>query len=210
MRLNITIETKPESLAALKSAADSAKKYFSQRESRETAESIGASGTMFRVFRNVEKPSLHYKNWAFDQTSSPEFERNVLALKSQEDFELFHSTLANSLSDYWTAKTRTELILPHKFKLLDVFIKRACELELPNPNMNDILLSFGHVPLDKWVFIALDEMFSGIFLLHGRAMGNIKTEEAYRFYQKLIRDLMAELGSPSLYFEHFAYNQRDA
>ncbi len=112
--------------------------------------------------------------------------------------------------NYWLGKTGTELILPYKFKLLDVFMKRACELQLPNAKMNGILLSFGHVPLDKLVFNALDEMFSGVFLLHGRAMGNVKTDEAYRFYQNLIRDLMAELGSPALYFEHFAWNQRDA
>ena len=210
MRLNITLETKPELMVALKSAAASAEEYFSQREVCETAESIGASGSMFRVFRNVDKPSLHYKNWAFDQISSSEFEHDVLMLKSQDDFERFHLTLGGSLSDYWQAKTKQELILPYKFKLLDVFIKRACELQLRNAQMNDILLSFGHVPLDKLVFDALDEMFSGVLLLQGHAMGKIKTDEAYHFYQKLIRDLMAELGLPALYFEYFAWNQRDA
>src|SRR5205807_5583991 len=93
MRLNITLETKPELMVALKSAAASAEEYFSQREACETAESIGASGSMFRVFRNVDKPSLHYKNWAFDQISSSEFEHDVLMLKSQDDFERFHLTL---------------------------------------------------------------------------------------------------------------------
>ncbi len=210
MRLNITLQTDPQHLDALKTARPKAAEYFRRRERALTADDIRASGSMFRVFRGIDKPSLHYKNWAFDLTRSPDFEREVLSLTSQDEFEAFHLSLGDSLINYWRDKTENELILPHKFKLLDVFIKRACELELPNPKMNQILLSFGHVPLDKWVFIALDEMFSGIFLLHGRAMGDIKTDEAYRFYQKLIRDLMAELGSPSLYFEHFAYNQRDA
>jgi len=210
MRLNITLQTDPQHLDALKTARPKAAEYFRRRERALTADDIRASGSMFRVFRGIDKPSLHYKTWAFNLTRSPDFEREVLSLTSQDEFEAFHLSLGDSLMNYWRDKTENELILPHKFKLLDVFIKRACELELPNPKMNHILLSFGHVPLDKWVFIALDEMFSGIFLLDGRAMGAIKTQEAYRFYQKLIRDLMAELGSPSLYFEHFAYNQRDA
>ena len=39
-------------------------------------------------------------------------------------------------------------------------------------------------------------------------MNQLKTESAYRFYQKLIRELMAELGSPALYFEYYAWNLR--
>jgi hypothetical protein len=210
MRLNITLEANPKRLDALKASLPKAAKYFNKRETVPTADSIGASGSMFRVFRGIDKPSLHYKQWAFDLIRSLDFERDVMSLKSQQDFERCHSALGDSLSKYWRAKTGTKLILPYKFKLLDVFIKRACELQLPNAKMNSILLSFGHVPLDKLVFNALDEIFSGVFLLHGRAMGNVKTDEAYRFYQNLIRDLMAELGSPALYFEHFAWNQRDA
>lgn len=210
MRLNITLHTNPHRLDALKAAVSEATEYFSRRESAPTAESIGASGSMFRVFRGIDKPSLHYKNWAFDQTRRQEFERKVLSLKSQEEFEGLHLALGESLSNYWRDKTGNELILPYKFKLLDVFIKRACELELPNAKMNDILLSFGHVPLDKLVFDALDDIFSGVLLLQGRSMGNVKTDEAYRFYQTLIRDLMAELGSPALFFEYFAWNLRDA
>jgi hypothetical protein len=52
--------------------------------------------------------------------------------------------------------------------------------------------------------------FLGVLLLQGRSMGNVKTDEAYRFYQTLIRDLMAELGSPALFFGYFAWNLRDA
>ena len=37
-------------------------------------------------------------------------------------------------------------------------------------------------------------------------MGHLKTEQAYRFYQELIRKLMAELASPPLHFEYYAWN----
>jgi len=71
--------------------------------------------------------------------------------------------------------------------------------------MNDNLLLYGHVPMDSLVFNALDDLFSGIFPLRGLTMGHLKTESGYRFYQNLIRELMAELGSPSL-FEHYAWD----
>jgi hypothetical protein len=210
MRLNLTLEANPQRLDALKASLPEAKEYFNKRDPVPTADSIGASGSMFRVFRGIDKPSLHYKSWAFDLTRSPDFEREVLSLKSQDEFEAFHLSLGDSLVNYWRDKTGNELILPYKFKLLDLFVKRACELQLPNAKMNDTLLSFGHVPLDKLVFDALDDIFSGVLLLQGRSMGNVKTDEAYRFHQRLIRNLMAELGSPALFFEYFAWNLRDA
>jgi hypothetical protein len=210
MRLTISLQPNAQHVDALNGTLPEAQEYFRKREPISTAESIGASGSMFRVFRGIDKPSAHYKTWAFDQVRSPQFERDVLSLTSQENFERFHSSLGDSLSNYWRDKTGNELIRPYKFKLLDVFIKRACELQLPNPKMNEILLSFGHVPLDKLVFDSLDKLFSGSLLLSGRTMGDVETDDAYRFYQTLIRDIMAQLGSPALYFEYFAWNRRDA
>jgi len=175
---------------------------------------------MFRVFRGIDKASLIYKNWAFAQTQSEEFERKILALQTQEQFEELHSALGVSLSSYWKDNAtgdglEKELSPSHKLKLLDVFIKRACELELPNalrpnPIMNDKLLAFGHVPLDSLVFNALDNIFSGVLLLTGRSMGDVKDESTYQFYQGLIRQLMSDLPSstqhPALYFEFYAWN----
>jgi len=163
----------------------------------------------------IEKPSHIYKNWAFDQTQSKEFESKVLSLNTQDEFEKLHSALGDSLSDYWkdTAKGdgKEKILTPsHKLKLLDVFIKRACELKLSNAGMNDKLLAFGHVPLDSLVFNALDNIFSDVLLLAGRSMGDVKEYPAYQFYQNLIRQLMSELPSstqhPALYFEFYAWN----
>jgi hypothetical protein len=208
MRFNFTLSTNPQHLQDLMAALPGAREYFSSRERDETATSIGVSGSMFRVFGGIEKPSLAYQSWAFAQIRSKKFECEVLSLKTQGQFDNLHSALADSLSNHWKDKTEQALILTYKLKLLDLFIKRACQLELPSPGMNDILLLFGHVPLDKLVFNALDEIFSSVLLLAGRAMGHIKTEQAYSFYQVLIRELMAELDSPALYFDYYAWNLR--
>jgi hypothetical protein len=166
---------------------------------------------MFRVFRKIEKPSVIYQEWAFDTVQSERFERDVLPLQTQEQFENLHSELGRSLAKYWKNEAKQELSPPRLHKLLDVFVKRACELKLADSKMNDNLLAYGHVPMDSLVFNALDDIFSGILLLRGRTMGHVKTEQAYRFYQELIRELMAELGSPPLHFEYYAWNVgRDA
>jgi hypothetical protein len=131
----------------------------------------------------------------------------VLSLQTQEEFEKLHSRWALSLATYWVKETGQDLkLLPYGYKILDVFVKRACQLKLPHPQMNDNLLLYGHVPMDSLVFNALDDLFSGIFPLRGLTMGHLKTESAYRFYQNLIRELMAELGSPALYFEYYAWD----
>lgn len=183
-----------------------ATKHYAQRNPIESFKSIGASGSLFRVFRGIEKPSVIYQKWAFEQTQNRKFEEDVLSLETQEQFEHLHSELGRSLANYWKTKAKQELALPRLHKLLDVFVKRACELKLAASKMNDNLLVYGHVPLDSWVFNALDDIFSGIFLLRGRTMGHVKTEQAYRFYQELIRELMAELGSPPLHFEYYSWN----
>src|SRR5215831_13336511 len=76
-RLTISLKTNPQHVEALNSAVIAAQKYFCKREPVLNADSIGASGSMFRVFRGIDKPSAHYKNWAFDQVRSSQFERDV-------------------------------------------------------------------------------------------------------------------------------------
>ena len=105
---------------------------------------------MFRVFHGITKPSVIYQKWAFDTSQSKRFKREVLSLQTQEQFENFHSQLGRSLAKYWKTECGEELSLPRLEKLLDVFVKRACELELSDSKMNENLLSYGHVPLDSW------------------------------------------------------------
>jgi hypothetical protein len=179
MLLDLTPYKNPDALRDLVASFPDAKKYYGQRNSIQSPKSIGSSGSMFRVFGGIDKPSLIYKNWAFTQTQSGKFESDVLSLNTQEQFEKFHSALGDSLSDYWKDNAKgdgkeKELTPSHKLKLLDVFIKRACELKLPNAAMNDNLLAFGHIPLDSLVFNALDSIFSGVLLLTGRSMGDVK------------------------------------
>ncbi len=207
MRIDVGTYQNARHLQKLKAALRDARSYYSRRDPIQTFKSIGASGSMFRVFRGITKPSVVYQKWAFETIHGKEFEREVLSLQTQEEFEKLHSRWALSLGTYWAKETEQDLkLVPYGYKILDVFVKRACQLELPHSQVNDNLLSYGHVPMDSLVFNAIDDLFSGIFPLRGLTMGQLKTESAYRFYQDLIRELMAELGSPALYFEYYAWD----
>lgn len=215
MLIDLTPYKNADAVRDLVASLPRAKEYYEKRDSCDSPKSIGSSGSMFRVFRGIEKPSQIYKNWAFTQTQSKEFERDVLSLNTQDQFEKFHSASGDSLFSYWKENAKgdgaeKELTPSHKLKLLDVFIKRACELKLPNSAMNSKLLTFGHVPLDSLVFDALDNVFSGSLLVTGLSMGDVKKDSAYQFYQNLIRQLMHELEPPTtypaLYFEFYAWN----
>jgi|SRR5882724_760939 len=121
MLLDLTPYKNPDAVRDLIASFPDAKKYYSQRNSIESAKSIGSSGSMFRVFRGIDKPSLIYKNWAFAQTQSGRFESDVLSLNTQEQFERFHSALGDSLSDYWKGNAKgdgeeKQLTPSHKLK----------------------------------------------------------------------------------------------
>ena len=183
----------------------SAEQHYQLRVNVASPKSIGASGSMFRVFKGIEKPSSIYKNWGFSKIKSKNFIGTVLSIKSQKDFNIFHKKLGASLERYWLNNTFSKLTFAHKYKLVNLFIKRACELNLGNDKINEKLILFGHVPLDSLVLKTIDEMYSGIFLLAGRSMGQVN-ETAYNFYQTIIYELMSEINSVPLYFEYYAWN----
>src|SRR2546427_12511022 len=121
MLLDLTRYKNPDTLRKLIASLPRAEENYEKRES------IRVSGSMFRVFAGIDKPSLIYKNWAYEQTQSEEFRQKVLALETQEQFETLHSSLADSLSNYWKknarylkdeAKEEVTLTLAQKFKLL--------------------------------------------------------------------------------------------
>jgi hypothetical protein len=90
-------------------------------------------------------------------------------------------------------------------------VKHAARLDLGDERLNRNLLAFGHVPIDSSVFSAVDRLLSGILVADGRAMGHIKTPEAYKFYQTLTAEFVRPLRAPPLYFDYFAWNtERDA
>jgi hypothetical protein len=188
----------------LRRALPRAKAYFDERLPHDP--SFGVASNTFRAFRGIKGPSVVYRAWARKTIENPEFLAKGCAANSGEGFETFHSFLSNSLESCWQQETCRLISVAHKYKLVDLFTKHVCRLEIATSAINNSLLAHGHVPLDSRVFSCLDRLLSGILAVDGRAMGQVKTEECYRFYQKVIRLLMHNMGGHNLYFDFFAWN----
>jgi len=206
MRLDLAPYRSSEHFHQLKAALPRAKNYFSERTGIDKDPTLGVGSNTFRAFRGIEKPSLMFRRWASEVIRSKQFQSEILAASTQPMFETVHDWLNQTLEHHWKSECGQQLSLAHRYKLVDLLVKRLCRLELPDDRMNANLVMHGHVPIDSLVLRALDHLFSGAFLTDGRAMGHIKTEQAYRFYQDPITNLMLELDAPALYFDFYAWN----
>lgn len=209
MRLDLTPYRDRGGFRRLKKSMSGARKWYGERLASDPGYGVGAN--TLRAFRRAKKPSLIYREWAVGILSRKAFRSKLRNVKTRKAFERFHAWLSRSLDRHWSRKAKKSLSLAHRYKLIDLFVKHAVRLDFGEERLNRNLLAFGHVPIDSSVFSAVDRLLSGILVADGRAMGHIKTAEAYRFYQTLTAELVRPLRAPPLYFDYFAWNtERDA
>lgn len=211
MRLDLRPFRSTKHFRRLAAAMPNAEHYYSERAKIDADITLGVGSNTFRAFRGTDRPSSTYRQWAHRVVHAKRFKNAVLTAGGREGFERLHRWLTRSLDRHWTRRYGKRLSIAHRYKLIDLFVKRLCRLKLPDPKMNAILTTHGHVPIDSNVLRALDGLYSGILLTEGKAMGHIKSEQAYRFYQEIFCSLMAELRVPPLYFDYYAWNlEKDA
>jgi len=209
MRLDLAPYLDDRCYKRLKESMAGARTWYGERVASDSGYGVGAN--TFRAFRGIKKPSLIYRTWAAAILRRKAFRSKLLRAKNRRAFEAFHAWLSRSLDCHWSANAKRPLSLAHKYKLVDLFVKHAVRLDLDDEQLNRNLLAFGHVPIDSSVFSAVDKLLSGILVAQGRAMGHIKTPEAYRFYQTLTTELVRPLRVPTLYFDYFAWHvEKDA
>jgi hypothetical protein len=167
---------------------------------------FGVGGNTFRAFRGIDRPSALYRDWARKTVGSTRFKVRAQAAVTLAEFESLHQSLCRSIVKYFRKQTGRRLSLAHTSKLVDLFVKRASRLDFGTPRANLNLIANGHVPIDSLVLKMVDTLFSGALCTDGRAMGHIKTQESYRFFQNLIGALMNKVEAPPLYFDFYAWN----
>jgi hypothetical protein len=186
-----------------------AHKWYGERLTCDPRYGVGSN--TFRAFRRIKKPSIIYRRWAAGMLSRKAFRSRLRSATTRQAFERFHTWLSRSLDRHWLRKAKRPLSLAHRYKLIDLFVKHAVRLNFGDERLNRNLLQFGHVPIDSSVFSAIDKLLSGVLVTEGRAMGHIKTREAYKFYQTLTAELVRPLRAPPLFFDYYAWHvERDA
>ena len=211
MRLDLAPYRDHRCYARLKRSLRHARKWYGERLATGSDPGYGVGSSTFRAFRHINKPGLIYRTWAAVIMRRKAFRSRLLRAHNRRAFEHFHEWLSRSLARHWSKRAKRELSLAHKYKLIDLFIKHAARCDLGDERLNRNLLAFGHVPIDSSVFSAVDNLFSGILIAQGRAMGHIRTPEAYRFYQTITAEVVRPLRVSPLYFDYFAWHvEKDA
>jgi hypothetical protein len=103
-----------------------------------------------------------------------------------------------------------ELSIAHRYKLVDLFVRWIGKNHHNLPELATAYRANGHLPLDRKSLHVLSETFGGIGLKGPFSMGNVHTEEAYQFYQQLVRLVCEEVGGFALLFDVFALHSAAA
>jgi len=171
-------------------------------------EDCGIAGNTFRAYTGWENsPSETYRNWAEKQNEEI-LKLSPKSISSQEDFDTWHQKLAESLQRHWQkAEDGNRLSVAHKYKLIDLYIKWLTRYKHPEPELNAMLIQFGHCALDRQTLAKINEHLDGLLPIAKPSMGCIATENAYAFCQAIIRDYCNAAGGTPLLFDYYAWQR---
>lgn len=214
-----------------------AHKALMDRQYDTAVETYGVDVSTIRAMptgSDTVRPLSMFSDWAREQDKalglvSGDAHQAPATTTIVTDFPGWHSALATSLADYWKErmtdvkpKTRTnkkgetytrkqysELVVAHKYKLVDLYV-RGLRLRLPkDSDAFRSVMSSANIPLDQ-KSIAVIEAFLGK-APRSTTMGDIKSEEDYSEYQdyahRICGQLSASVAEPpsKLIFDTFAW-----
>ena len=198
MKVNLS---RPKSIAKLRRVRAKARKFYAERKS--IANNWGIDGSTFRAFRGFStSPSKLYKAWV-DKHGLRKI-NELTRPYTRKSFEDLHCNLVRSLEQYWKRKSDRQLTIAQKFKVVDLFIKAISRSNSMTQPVNEFLVQYGHIPLDKYSLNAVKELFYGIVVCNEPRMGNIEDKETYTFIQSQIYLLTSKSKVPNLYFDVYA------
>jgi hypothetical protein len=189
------------SISKLRRIRAKARKFYAER--KPISNNLGIDGSTFRAFRGLKtSPSKLYKAWVEKHGI-----RKINGLTrpyTRNSFEDLHRNLIRSIEKFWKMKANRPLTIAEKFKVVDLFIKAISRSNSITRPINNFLVQYGHIPLDKYSLNAVKKLFYGIVVCNEPRMGNIEDEETYTFIQSQIYLLTSKSKVPNLYFEFYA------
>jgi hypothetical protein len=172
-------------------------------------------------------PIALYEAWAKEVFAKIAADTQLqLSLGTQEGFDAWHATLAESLVAHWRARVtennarlrehegdehvpaNPDLSIAHRYKMVDLFVKYLRVRAADYPELARCCYEFGHIPLDLKSLAVLSAAFSGALVGAGDKfrMGHIVSEQMYRTCQRLARVICMEAGGSPLLLDVFAWH----
>ncbi len=169
----------------------------------------GVGANTFRAFTGYQnKPSVQYRAWARNQSKSLSGEALLKATSSRQDFDAWHQELAQSLRRTWQRTQSKPLSVPHKYKLVDLYVKWLTRHAFTPPSVTEGLLNHAHCALDSRILNTINKCLSSALPLNAASMGHIATEEIYAFCQQVIREYCLAIGGTPILFDYYAWPLR--
>lgn len=149
--------------------------------------------------------------------------------KSQSSFDAWHAGAVKRLCEHWKQrwlkieaarlacggeprKAMTEADgsprIAHKYKLVDLFVRRLRITAPRNSDLAQAVRNYGHIPLDRKSLALIGATVGHIIYGPSSSMGDIRTEQAYRTYQRLARVICSAIGGEAtpILFDFFVWN----
>ena len=197
-----------QAIKELKAVRKKAREFFKERKSLSLEKPPwGIGANTFRSYTGFQlSPSSVYREWASNTLSASKL-REISTICDCPSFVKCHKGLQKSLAQYWEKKQGRKLSFAQMTKVIDLFVKFLCRIEIRGfPGVNDILIEYGHIPLDRFSLLAVRRCFHGIVISPTPSMGNIDGPETYNFIQGQIGTLMQAAKLPNLYFDFYAWD----
>lgn len=183
-------------------------KYFNERVLYTVEWNFWIWNSTYRVFWWLKfKPSEIFKDWAKKIIDDKDFIYRFSECKSKEDFYILHIELWNRLNFFWEKMQWQNLLIAHKNKLIDLFLKYLVKIDFWNNKINEALLKYANIPIDSKTLPVVNSLFNWIFLWNKFSMWDIKTIESYNYIQELVSMVMYKNNSFPLNLDYYANNK---
>lgn len=167
---------------------------------------FGIAGNTFRALIGYSNPpSLAYRSWAKITTESLINEQGSTPSSSQEEFDIWHNQLFNSLADHWNRIQNKPLSFAHTFKLVDLYCRWLFTYNECPQILAKSILDYGYCALDSQILRRLNDALSGALPIRKPTMGDIQNANTYSFCQDLIKDFSEHYGVNRILFDFYAW-----
>ena len=193
-----------EALSAIKQAIpDWEENRTSTSETVYQVVKTSVSSNTFRGFPMEASPSSIFRAWAFQF-----LETNDLAqIESRSHFDASHRRYVDRLRRCWECAAGTALHYGGAVKLVDLLLLYACKHFHCLGNRLQ-LMHYIHVPLDRFVLLAIRDCGTRVEIPLEPSMGSIKTEHDYLKIQNFLRELADEAACEPVVIDYLAWAQQ--
>jgi hypothetical protein len=168
------------------------------------------SSSTFRAFRSGHEwtPSTVFREWAGRRLSEGTM-KDVLALRSNEEYRTLALGLARNLEKDWKQRLHDPLQIPRALKLVNLLMKGLCVVCPVWPKRFGTLVWFLDVPLDKYSLrpLACIPKLAKLGITWNTAtMGSVPDLRTYNHIQDSIHEACARANVPAIAYDFLAWN----